>query len=153
MLHLYYLEMAQQLLRKTSRFLFFFRKFSTKFSTTCFLNLYQKNPKIYWNSDFWKLLWTHEIAGSIIYFEVKENDVCMSFFLLFSFFLYLWLLKAFIIHYTFLCFTMITSYIIYTITYLYIFSPFLLMNSCLGNIQWSGLPSTGRKECRPYPCQ
>ena len=48
-----------------------------------------------------------------------------------SFFFFL-LLKAFITHYTFPCLTMIISYIIHT----YIFSPSLLMTSCLGNIQW-----------------
>ena len=45
---------------------------------------------------------------------------------------------SFITHYT--CFTMITSHIIYTHIYSYLFfSPSLLANSSFGNIQWSSL--------------
>ena len=47
------------------------------------------------------------------------------------------LLKTFIIHFTFQCLAMITSYIIQT----YLFSPSLLLTSCLGNIQWRWAPT------------
>ena len=63
----------------------------------------------------------------------RTQELKLSFF----FFFFFELLKAYIIHYTFSCFTMITSYII---TH-FIFSPSLLMTSCLGNIQWRWAPT------------